>query len=161
MKSILFRNESKHQVRVPDLGIDVGPGETCMVPEGYAFPRRSHAGGRFPSVIEQLADCPGCEAQTNGRTPEGLPNHKTHCMLVPVDEADVERFAKTPSGEATPYQKTRLPTVNDLVSAGVPRGVAEQIVKAAIASAQAAKDGILKTEDAPAKAKKSEKPAAE
>lgn len=154
MKFIKFRNASKNRVKLDDLNIDCAPGAECLVPEGYAFPRRAHSGGRFPSVIEDLANCPGCEELTKGTLPDGSPNHRTHCMLVPVDEADAERFSKAPEADGHIPARPKMPTVNDLVSAGVPRGVAEQIVKAAMAAAQMARDGV--SEEAKPSPKKAE-----
>lgn len=158
-KFVKFKNASKeHHVRVPDLDVDVAPGEECLIEECYAVPRRSHAGGRGPSTVEQLAGCPGCQEHTNGKRPDGEPNHKEHCMLVPSDEADAIRFASVPDRGSVPKARAQMPSVTDLVAAGVPRGVAEQLVKAASAAAQAAKDGQLDKKPEPkAEASKPEK----
>lgn len=161
-KHIRFRNVSEqYKVVLRDLDISCAPGEECSIEEGYAFPRRSHAGGRFPSVIEQLAGCPGCDKHTHGKHPDGGPNHLSHCMLVPVDEADVERFASVPGDEDTrPRARAKMPSVADFVSMGVPRGVAEQLVKAALATSQGG--GLEMETEAPKaveKAPSSEKPA--
>lgn len=132
MKFIRFRNDSKHRVIVSDLGIDCNPGEECQVPEAYASPRRTHGGDRGPSVLEQLARCPGC-AKVADITVGGELIHPNHCALAPINEEDAARFSRTPDVKPP---AGRMPTVRDLVSAGVPEGVAEQLVKAAHAARQ-------------------------
>lgn len=138
-KFVQCRNDSKYTINIPDLGVeDLAPGETAPIPEGYARPRRSHAGERFPSVLEQLAGCPGCPERTNGTRPDGSPNHVPHCMLVPANAEDAERFSKAPDHEdAKP--KPELPTVASLVAAGMSPGAAEVFVKGMLAAIEAAK----------------------
>lgn len=155
-KFVKFRNVSKNRVRIPDLGVDIAAGEECHIQEGYGMPRVSHAGERFPSVIEFLAGCGGCEEQTVGKFPDGSPNHKSHCLLEPVEDSDKERFSKAPDADA-PSDKPKMPSVSSLVAAGIPRGVAEQLVKAAYAAVQITKDGIVPAEtEGKAKGKKKE-----
>lgn len=146
-KFIMFKNISQHRLTVEDLGVtDLAPGETCPIQEGYAMPRRANSGARRPSVVEDLAACPGCEEFTKGKMPDGSPNHRYHCMMEPLNEEDRERFNRAPDEAPSPHVKTRMPTVADLVASGVPRGVAEQLVRAAIAAAQMAKDGEFDVE---------------
>lgn len=160
-KFIKFKNVSKHRVVVEDLGIDVAPGEVCDVQEGYAMPRLSHAGDRFPSVLEHLAGCGGCAENTNGQMPDGSPNHRPHCLLLPLEDKDRDRFNKAPKKGPAEEGAPKLPTVSDLVASGMPRGVAEQMVKAMHAVIASAAGEVASDEDETEEPKAPKAPKAE
>lgn len=147
-KLIPFKNVSDKTLNLPDLGIEnLGPGEQAMIAEGYAKPRRSHAGERFPSILEQIAGCPGCPEHTKGLLADGVtPNHKSHCMLVPTNAADAARFSKAPDAPNSPL-KPELPTVASLVAAGMSPGVAEVMVKGMLAAIEGAKAAQAEAEE--------------
>lgn len=50
VRKVRYFNLSEHKVKVPDLGIDLAPGEGCDIPEAYAKWR-----GTRPPVIQELA----------------------------------------------------------------------------------------------------------
>ena len=106
-KTIQFR--AKNPVKCPDLNIDCMPGDIIDVHEGYGRPRQLHNGAFGESILDQLC---------------GKGN------LEPVDPNDVSQPLNG-SFQATPAV---MPTVKQLVSAGVPEGIAEQLVAVAEAS---------------------------
>lgn len=108
---MLFVNESENTVRVPGLKIEVGPGETCEVPESYASPRRASNDSRWPSAIERLAP-----------------------QLMPADGDERERWLGVPGFEVKPAAPPRS-RVAQLVGEGASQGVAE--VRAALEQAKA------------------------
>lgn len=105
-----FVNESSQRVRVPELGIDVQPGETCEVPEHHARPGRHTHGARKPSDIECLAP-----------------------QLKPADQAEREIWLQAPKEPQSVLPPPKAPTVQQLVAAGHPPGVAEIMAAAAAA----------------------------
>lgn len=139
-KFIPFKNVSKSVLNVPDLGIEnLHPGDVAHVQEGYAFPRRSNAGGRRPSILEDLASCPGCPERVVGKHPDGTDNHVTHCLLEPVNADDAARFSATPEAKASKL-KPEAPTVESLMAMGLSQGQAETFIKGILAVAEAAKE---------------------
>lgn len=116
-KWIEVKNETDRRIVHEDLDIDVKPGETCEVLEGYVMPRRGASGERFPSILEQVA--PG---------------------LRPVNEDDRARWEKAPtSPEKAP---AKMPSVKDLVAAGMPQGMAEMFCQAMEAQLAEAKKAL-------------------
>jgi hypothetical protein len=119
-KWIKVRNESDRRVVHEDLDIDVEPGQVCEVLEGYAMPRRAASGERFPSILEQVA--PG---------------------LKPVEAEDLERWQKAP--DAAAKAPAKMPTVKDLVAAGMPQGMAEMFIQAMEAQLAEAKKSLAES----------------
>lgn len=120
MKFVEFKNTADHAVKVKDLGIECGPGKTCQVPLPYARVRQGHSGTPMASIISMMA-------------PSLKPVNPEEVGVVPEE------------GQEPP--KGKMPTVADLVAAGVPRGVAEQLVAAAVASAEQALEAQLAAEE--------------
>lgn len=116
-KFIEFRNESDSTVRYDGLGIECEPQKTCMIPVEYAFPRKTYAGGRGKAVVEMV-----------------LP------QLKPVSQEDKDRFAQGSDEDEQQATPAKLPTVEQFVKAGTPRGVAEMLVQAAQAAIASAKN---------------------
>lgn len=124
-KWIEVKNESDRRIVHEDLDIDCKPGEVCEVLEGYVMPRRGASGERFPSILEQIA--PG---------------------LMPVNEEDRARWSKAPaSPDKAP---AKMPSIKDLVAAGMPQGMAEMFCQAMEAQLAEAKKALA--EDAEPKA---------
>ncbi len=74
--------------------------------EAYAKPRRADNGDRFPSVIEMLAP-----------------------QLKPADPSDLVEWKKAPPPVSRAPQAAQLPTVEGLMSLGLPRQVAEAQIR--------------------------------
>ena len=87
------------------LGIDVGPGETCDVADGYVQSGKASNGARAPSIIESI--CPHLEPQ------------------------DPAMKALWLAGEPFPAKEAPLPTVQKFVQEGHSVGVAEVLVEQA------------------------------
>lgn len=104
----MIRFKATSTCKVPDLDIDAQPGDEVEIAEGYAKPRLQHNGSLGPSVISQLAP-----------------------QLVAVDPSEIQDSIGGPKAEPV----AAMPTVDGLVKAGVPEGVAEQLVAAALAAA--------------------------
>lgn len=131
-KWIEVKNETDRRIVHEDLDIDVKPGETCEVMEGYVMPRHGSSGDRFPSILEQIA--PG---------------------LKPTNEDDRARWSQAPA--AAEKAPAKMPTVKDLVAAGMPQGMAEMFIQAMQAQLAEAKKALA--EDAePKAASEEEKP---
>lgn len=121
-KWIEVKNETDRRIVHEDLDIDVKPGETCEVLEGYVMPRHGSSGDRFPSILEQIA--PG---------------------LKPTNEDDRARWSQAPA--AAEKAPAKMPTVKDLVAAGMPQGMAEMFIQAMQAQLAEAKKALA--DDAP------------
>ena len=92
-------NHSGSPCVCPDLGVNVAPGETVDIADGYARAGRQSNGGRRVSIVERL----------------GLP-------LVPADPA--ERAAWEAGDDAVKPASSPV-KVADLVADGIAPGVAE------------------------------------
>lgn len=122
-----FINESNREVRVRlGSGFMVKPGATVEIEDGYAQPRRADNGSRRPSVIEQLAP-----------------------QLKPADPTERAQWERVPDATPRAGKAAGMPTVDGLVAAGVPKGQAELIVRAAL---EAALENLNPKADAPAQA---------
>lgn len=97
---MLVRNVSGVRVNCPALGIEsLGPGATCTVEDGYAWPLLSHTGTRLPSAMENMAP-----------------------QLRPADPDELAQWLKGPLPVEPPAPRTRAEV---LVESGVPPAVAE------------------------------------
>lgn len=115
IKTIKFRNTSSHTLRIdPPFSCTVEPGGQIDVLEDHARPGRLENGGRYPSVIEQLAP-----------------------QMKPVDKEFAKAWEKTPEPELRVRGRKAQVSVQGLMSAGVPRGIAEAILAATKAQAAA------------------------
>jgi len=100
-----FINKSESTVKVAiGKGFYVKPGETCDIADGYANPTRGSNGARSPSVIERIAP-----------------------QLVPADPSEYEIWKQIPAPAAQRQNAMRIPTVEDYMAQGVPRGRAEML----------------------------------
>lgn len=133
-KLVKVKNRSKYRVVIEDFELELEPGEVGQVPEAYLLPRRGAGNNIIPSVIDNLAPCAGCDEHQNIQRGDQLV-HPKHPALEPVEALD-GRVA----GDEMLKTKRKMPSVADLVAAGVPVGVAEQMFKAMIASAASARE---------------------
>jgi len=106
-----FINASNQTVTVAEFNIfGLAPGSTAEIPDAYAKPGRARNGARVPSTIEHLAP-----------------------QLKPADEDERRAWEGVPADEPV-AARPQMPSVDGMVAAGVPRGVAEKLVEAAQAS---------------------------
>lgn len=112
-----FKNETDQQVFIAmGKGITVPPGGEIDIEDGYALPRRADNGSRRPSIIESLAP-----------------------QLKPADPAERAVWEQAPQrGKRGAAPLGGMPTVEGLMAAGVPKGVAEGLVRSALEAALAA-----------------------
>lgn len=111
---MLMLNKAGRTLKVVGLGVEVEPGETVEVEDGYCRPLRAPNGSRITSIIEKLA--PG---------------------LVPADEDVRKEWEKVPETNVTPGPPK--PTRADLVAQGVAPGVASIMAAKANATETKAK----------------------
>lgn len=113
---MLFKNPTESRVLVrlkqgASYQFFVEPNEVVDIDDKFAKPRLAENGGRRASVIEEIAP-----------------------QLRPADPEDEQEWLKTPAFAESHKPGVYIPTVQELVRMGTPRGVAIKMVEQAIAS---------------------------
>lgn len=115
---MLFQNTHDKKVLVllhigNQKGFWLNAGDTVDVPADLANPDRASNGARLPSLVEMA--CPALE---------------------PVDEDEKAVWLQAPSATKKDRKANEIPTVEDLMKTGLPKGLAIVAVEAVIAKQQ-------------------------